>query len=118
MATLELTSLRYETPTAVLAVTGRSLAISQWSTLPVIQPLRFQLTVTPSSYPSPLDISGNQAELIALQTALQDYSYGILTHHTRPVAISGIGATARGGSPAPAEPRPPQQRSRNHRSHP
>jgi hypothetical protein len=88
MATLELTSLRYETPTAVLAVTGRSLAISQWSTLPVIQPLRFQLTVTPGS--RPLGISGNQTELIALQTALQDYSHGILTHHTRPVAVSGI----------------------------
>ncbi|NJN21064.1 MAG: DUF4335 domain-containing protein [Leptolyngbya sp. RL_3_1] len=90
MATLELTSLRYETPTTVLAVTGRSLAISQWSALPIIQPLRFQLTVTPSSYPSPLDISGNPAELIALQAVLQDYSHGILKHHTHPVTVSGI----------------------------
>lgn len=90
MTTLELIPLRYETPTATLTVTAQSLAISQWSERPVVQPWRFQLAVTPSDRDRPLEITGKQADLITLKTLLQDYQQGILTQGAQPVMASGI----------------------------
>lgn len=90
MAPVELTPRRYETPTATLTVTARSLAISQWSDRPVVQPLRFQLAVTPADRDRPLEITGKPADLIALQTVLQDYRQGAFAQRAQPVMASGI----------------------------
>ncbi|MDA0265473.1 MAG: DUF4335 domain-containing protein, partial [Cyanobacteria bacterium] len=90
MATIELTPLRYESETAVLTVTARSLAISQWSDRPVVQPLRFQLRVTPSDGDHPLEITGKQADFTALKTVFQDYLQGVLAQGAQPVTESGI----------------------------
>ncbi|MGD1906056.1 MAG: DUF4335 domain-containing protein [Leptolyngbyaceae cyanobacterium] len=89
MATIELTHYRYETPTAKLTVAGRSLAISQWSDQPVVQPMRFQLTVHGPER-DPIEISGKQADLIALKTLVQGYLQGGVGQAAQPVTESGL----------------------------
>ncbi|WP_008312355.1 DUF4335 domain-containing protein [Leptolyngbya sp. PCC 6406] len=74
-STAEITSLRYETATATLEVTGRQAAVSRWSDRPVVQPHRFRLQLLPSAelVPQGVEIRGDRAQFLALCTALETY---------------------------------------------
>ena len=73
-STTQLTPFRYETPTVTLAVMARTAAVSQWSEVPVVQVLHFQLQLQGLSNESPIvDIQGDRAAFIALHQAVQSY---------------------------------------------
>ncbi|MEO0986581.1 MAG: DUF4335 domain-containing protein [Cyanobacteria bacterium J06639_14] len=79
-ATTQLTSLRYETSTVTLDVMVREAAISQWSELPVVQVLRFQLQVLSlDENVLPVEIRGDREAFQALHQAIQQYVQSNLT---------------------------------------
>lgn len=69
---------RYDSPTAQLEITGRPLALSQWSDLPVVQVHHFRLWLwsgDSADHPpaTAVEIAGDRAQFLALQTALHTY---------------------------------------------
>ncbi|MGF1521327.1 MAG: DUF4335 domain-containing protein [Leptolyngbyaceae cyanobacterium] len=79
-STIQLTPLRYEMPTVTLEVMAREAALSQWSEIPVVQVLRFQLQVRSfDGGVAPVDIRGDRDTFFALQRAIQPYIQSQLT---------------------------------------
>lgn len=77
-ATATLLTQRYDSPTARLEITGRELALSQWSDRPVVQVHRFHLWLHPgneddAASAAGVEIQGDRAQFLSLQAALQAY---------------------------------------------
>ncbi|MBE7380898.1 MAG: DUF4335 domain-containing protein [Leptolyngbya sp. SIO1E4] len=80
--TTQLTPFRYETPTVTLEVTAREAAVSQWSAMPVVQVLRFQLQVRNlDPEVPPVEIRGDRTDFIPLNDAVQHYIQTQLTRN-------------------------------------
>jgi hypothetical protein len=77
-ATATILTQRYDSPTARLDITGRELALSQWSDRPVVQVHRFHLWLHPMDETGDesrtgVEIQGDRAQFLRLQAALQAY---------------------------------------------
>ena len=77
-ATATLLTQRYDSPTARLDITGRALALSQWSDRPVVQVHRFHLWLHPGDGDggepeAGVEIQGDRAQFLKLQAAVQAY---------------------------------------------
>jgi hypothetical protein len=77
-ATATILTQRYDSPTARLEITGRELALSQWSDRPVVQVHRFHLWLHPMDETGDesrtgVEIQGDRAQFLRLQAALQAY---------------------------------------------
>ncbi len=84
--TTTLTPLRYTTPTVTLEVMAREAAVSQWSTLPVVQVWRYHLTIqTGAEASEAIEIRGDRATFIPLTEAIQHYIHHQLQGSNPPV---------------------------------
>lgn len=80
MTTTQLTPLRYETATVTLDVTAQEAAVSQWSDIPVVQVLRYHLSIREIDSDALLaEIRGDRASFLPLVDAVQYYIQGQLT---------------------------------------
>ncbi|MEO1299804.1 MAG: DUF4335 domain-containing protein, partial [Cyanobacteria bacterium J06636_16] len=72
ISTTQLTPRCYETPTVTLEVMARDAAISQWSEVPVVQILRFQLQIRSlDEEVAPVEIRGDRDAFLGLHQAIQ-----------------------------------------------